>query len=278
MKKFLPVLFLLFGVLVFSETLKKEVNVKYSDLSSVNSVSFEFVNGKAEIKGDNVKSIVIKGFLTVRGKDQSICEDVLKNANIEIKKHGDELEISLNYDELKDKLGNNNSFFGFFCSWRKRVEIQVDLSIIVPSSLSIQFSGVNFDLAISDVKDAEVSNVNGNARIINADKVKCESVNGNVYIKDVKIKAGCEVVNGNFNIETNSNKLSSISFESVNGNAEIKLPLKVIGNISTESLTSKTVLNIKGKKIVKKNLEWKGDGNCDIDIETINGRIVIDTF
>ena len=278
MKKFVPVLFLLFGFLVFSETLKKEINVKYSDLSSVNSVSFEFVNGKAEIYGANVNSVIVRGFLTVNGKDQSLCEDVLKNANIKFKKHGDELEVSLNYDELKEKLGNNNSFFGFFCSWGKQTEIQVDLKITIPQNLDVDFSGVNFDLSISNVSNANLSNVNGNVKVLNANKVKCESVNGNISLKNILIKANCEVVNGNFTIETNSTKLSSISFESVNGNAEIKLPLKTIGSISTESLTSKTVFNIKGKKTIKKNLEWKGEGNCDINVETINGRIVIDAF
>ncbi len=278
MKKLLFALFLFWGVVVYSNTLQKEISYKLKDASKITTVSFEFINGKARVKGAKVNSIIVKGTITVRGKEQSICEDILKNAQLKVKSHGDELEISLNYEELKNKFDNNSGFLGFFCSWGKQSEVHVDLDVVLPERLNIDFSGVNFDLELSNIRNADLSNVNGNVYVVKANKVKCESVNGNITLRDIVFKADCEVVNGNLTFETKSSKISSISFESVNGNADIKLPASVIGTISTESLTSKTSLIVKGKRTVKKNLEWEGEGNCDIDVETINGRIVIEAF
>ncbi|BBB33151.1 hypothetical protein TTHT_1672 [Thermotomaculum hydrothermale] len=278
MKKiFLTFLFLV-GLSIHAEALQKDVNLKINDISSIRTVSFEFVNGKANIEGANIHSIEIKGTVKVKGKDQSVGEEILKKVNFKIKKHGDELEISLNYDELKKELSRGDGFLGLFCSWGRQPEISVNLDIKLPESLDVDFSGVNFDLEVLNVRNVEVENVNGDVKVENSRKVKCESVNGNVVFKNIEVKASCEVVNGNFSLDTKSSKISSISFESVNGNASIKLPLKTIGSISTESLTSKTTLILKGKKTVKKNLEWKGDGDCDIEVQTINGRITIEGF
>ena len=278
MKKLLFALFLFWGVVVYSNTLQKEISYKLKDASKITTVSFEFINGKARVKGAKVNSIIVKGTITVRGKEQSISEEILKNAELKVKSKGDKLEISLNYEDLKDKMEDNSGFMGFFCSWGKQSVVYVDLDITVPQRLKFDFSGVNFDLELSNIRNADLSNVNGNVYVVKANKVKCESVNGNITLRDIVFKADCEVVNGNLTFETKSSKISSISFESVNGNADIKLPASVIGTISTESLTSKTSLIVKGKRTVKKNLEWEGEGNCDIDVETINGRIVIEAF
>ncbi len=278
MKKVFFILFMvLFNIVVFSETLQKDVKFTLKDASALTTASFEFVNGRAKIVGENVKSLVIKGTISIKGTDESLYEEVLKNAKLIARVKGNKLEVSLNYEDLKEKY-KNRGFLGFFCSWGKQSNIFVDLEIIVPERLNIDFSGVNFDLELKNVKKADLSNVNGSVYVLEADSVECESVNGNISLENIVYKVDCEVVNGNLAIETRSKKINSISFESINGNVEIKIPFVAIGKISTHSITSKTYLMLKGKKIVDKNLEWKGNGSCDINVETINGKIVVEGF
>ena len=278
MKKFLILFSFLFVGMVFANTLTKNLSYSLSDASRFDTLSVEFINGKGVVKGTKENSVKVKVKVNIKSDDDSACQEVYDKLKLNVKTSGDEIDLSLNYDDLKKYLNSEISFFNLFCSHRKKVEMSVDVEIFIPSRFSIEFSGVNFDIKAEELKKVKISSVNGAIGAKNIGKVECESVNGNIVLKDIIYKVECEVVNGNLTLETNSEKLSSVSFESVNGNTKIRVPFNVIGDVETDSLTSKATLVLKGKKIVGKNLEWQGDGNCDIDVETVNGKIFIEGF
>ncbi len=276
MKRLLLLLVLVFSFVSNAETLTRNVDLSVK-ADSLKKIEFDFVNGKIEILGKKTNKLRITGKIEVKGKDQPSVQKVLNNVKLTHSVEGDTVSVSLNYDDLKDYLGNSG-FFNFFCSGKKRVHISVDLKVELPERMIVHFSGVNIDVKISNVKNADVENVNGDINITGVERVDCENVNGNLLLKDIKKKVSCDIVNGNLEFTSNSLDLVSISVDSVNGNCTIKLPFKAIGNVETSSITSKSVFVYNGKKLKGRSIEFNGDGNCDIEVDTVNGRIYIEGF
>ncbi len=276
MKRFWFFLLCFFALMLHAENLSKNVKLDLK-VNSLKKVEFEFVNGNMDIIGTKTDRLKVTGKVSVEGKDQASVQEVLNKVKLTHSFDGDSLSISLNYDDLKDYLGNSG-FFNFFCSGKKRVRLAVNLKVELPERMRVHFSGVNFDVEIKNLKSADVEDVNGDINISNLDRVKCENVNGNVVLRNIRKKVSCDIVNGNLEFSGNSLEMVSISVNSVNGNCTIKLPFKAIGNVETSSITSKSILVYKGKKIKGRNIEFQGDGNCDIEIDTINGRVYIEGF
>ena len=272
------IMFLIFALTatcIYADQLSKESEITITDLKGVNLISLDFVNGSCEIVGKKTGRVEIKAKIKVSGKNEATVEEALKNAELTVKKSGDSLDISLNYDKLRKYTGQCGGFWDFFSTVNNKVNISVNLKIIVPSHFSLELDGVNFDLSVKNLNKIDVSTVNGNVVAENIKKADCESVNGNIKIYNVIYKVNCEVVNGNLTVNTNSEELTDIVLESINGNADIIVPEKAVAKIETSSLTSKTVLK-RGEDIVRgKNLSWQGKGDCDINVETINGTINI---
>ena len=276
MKRFLFLLAFFLAFLSYAENLSKDVSLDLK-VNSLKKIEFDFVNGRIEILGKKSNSLKVRGKIEVKGKDQASVQKVLNNVKLTHSVKGDSISISLNYNDLKDYLGNSG-FFNFFCSGKKRVHISVDLKVEIPERMMVDFSGVNIDVKINNVKKADVENVNGDIEITNVERVDCENVNGNLLLKDIKKKISCDIVNGNLEFTSNSLDLISISVDSVNGNCSIKLPFKAIGNVETSSITSKSVFVYKGKKLKGRSIEFDGNGNCDIEVDTVNGKIYIEGF
>ncbi|GEM_PF-6506888 len=279
MKKLILFFFLSFAFnFVFAHSVEKKVSFSFKDTSKIKLLSLDFVNGTINVKGCKTNSVNISGKIKVRGDDQSVCEEVLKKVKIKTDLSGGELNISLNYKELRDYLGDSG-FFSWFCAKRtKKVNLSVELELTVPEGFNMEFSGVNVDISVSNLNRVDISTVNGDVNVEDAEKVECESVNGDIKLNRVVYSVKCSVVNGDFSFKTRSKKISSISFDSVNGDAKISVPASVIGDVETSSVSSKTTLILNGEKRKERDLKYKGEGKCDIDISTVNGDIVIEGF
>lgn len=219
------------------------------DASDDGYVNIEHLGGYATIKGWSKDQVQVKGELGDR-TEKFIFE-----------RNGNEVTIKV---KVKESRGWNNN-------WSD--EDGDNLEIFVPLNSQINYTSVNANVEVSDIKggadidtvngEIEVSDMSGRLRIgaVNGDiksknlsgDVKLEtingdirdqdstakessyhSVNGDIYSLSSSVEVKAETVNGE--IELNLDKVDSLSLNTVNGSVEARLELAKQGYVKASSV------------------------------------------
>jgi len=171
---------------------------------------------------------------------------------------------------------------------RLEVVVSVEGDAIVvrteqPSDTQGRTFEVEYNLIIPERLKGNITNVNGNI-LIDAmdDDVEVITVNGNITLQDHFGSADVTSTNGNLDATVTISLGGVIDMNAVNGSIDLDIPASTSatfaarvanGDISTSNLSlddaQSTPVSLTGVL---------GDGDGEIDIETVNGNIVLQGF
>ena len=173
--------------------------------------------------------------------------------SIEIKQSSNKLKIQTKYKKNNGLSWNNN-------------HSEVVYTLNVPNN-------VNLDSIELVNGDLELNGVTG--------RLDADLVNGSLKSDGLTASTKIEMVNGDMEIRfTDLSNAEKIKLESVNGNIELYLPSSADATIEAETVSGR-ISNEFGLKVIKHKYVGSqmngviGNGNIQINLENINGRIAI---
>ncbi|MEM7430319.1 MAG: DUF4097 family beta strand repeat-containing protein [Pseudomonadota bacterium] len=242
------------GLAMIAMPVKADVDVDRTvDASPTGEVEIETISGRIEVEGWSRNEVQVTG---------TIGDDV---EELIVERDGDEVTIKTEVDE--SWWGSSDSDADLLI--RVPAGSSVEVSTV---SSNIDVEGVNGEIeadAVSgnvtiDGADGDISGntVSGDVRITgNTSVIDVEgtSVSGNVIIKDVAGSAYGESVSGR--IEVSGDTFSEVDLETVNGRIEFRGELSDGAEFDAESVNGRIELAL------------TGDVSASFDIETFNGSI-----
>jgi|GEM_PF-1391889 len=228
-------------------------------------LSVETVNGNINFKGVEGEDIVIDADITVKGRKESVCRDLLERVEISVIEKGD--EISIEPDTPK--------------KWGYSISISFDIAL--PARMGVKGGTVNGGLSADNIRGGfELSTVNG---MVNAStcagSVDCKTVNGTVNIEGLQSHKASDAVqiqtvNGNIEVECAAPPPMNLNIETVNGSSELKLSEVPDARLSIEVFNGNIILkglpeigDLKARKTFDAVL---GKGTGKYKIESVNGN------
>ena len=215
-----------------------------------NYLSLNSINGNINITGiDSGESVVISGERIVKSESRSDAKEHLELLQVEIEENVS--DITIKTDQPDKSEGRNYT---------------INYNIKVPSNWQINVDHVNGNLEIVNIKnDIDASLINGKVDLSDIfGNVDVSIVNGS-FTGDVTISLNgyCQVnlVNGTINLEIPTSTSADFSASVVNG--LIRLNDLALENLSTSPHRASGTL---------------GEGEGNIDLETVNGPITVDGF
>ena len=218
---------------------------KSFQVDEASALRLQNINGKVEIIGWNQSTIEVNA--TISADDQ----DDLELISIDTEQTGNTVSVETKYKEKRF----NRSSSG-----------EVEYKVYVP-----------FQSSLSDI-----SLVNGSLDVEKVyGKIHVELVNGSLKIDDAKSDLDAASVNGSLKISfADVNSVDRINLETVNGSVRLGLPSNVDADLSIDTMHG-SINNDFGLKVDKRGFIGKelngviGNGQTDIDIESVNGSIKV---
>lgn len=163
----------------------------------------------------------------------------------------------------------DTDFSGIFRRWMNRNTRnteKVHATVYVPesSAVKLEIDNVNGRLSFNDVAfdNAEIDNVSGNVEFNNVliQRLQSDDVNGAIRFNELKVakRASFDMVNGSIRGQRFS--CERIDVETVNGSVD----LEIVGSPEDWDISIEGLL---------KNKTIRGNGNCRLHAETVNGSI-----
>ena len=228
-----------------SESFSFNIEINEQDYLRLNTI-----NGDIEITGiDGSESVVITGERIVKSDSRTDAEEHLEFLRVEIEENVSNITIETNQP---DKSEGRNYIINY--------------NIEVPSNWQINVNHVNGNLEILNIEnDIDASLINGNINLSDiSGNVDVSIVNG-TFIGDVTIPLNgyCRVnlINGILKLDIPKSTSADFSASVVNG--LIRLNDLALENLSTSPHRASGTL---------------GEGEGNIDLETVNGTITVNGF
>jgi DUF4097 and DUF4098 domain-containing protein YvlB len=210
----------------------------------------EGINGNIDVIAEaDAEEVVVGGFKRVRSSSLADAQAQLDRLEVDVGVEGDAIVIRT--EQPSDTEGRT---------------FEVEYNLIVPERL-----------------EGDVQNVNGNILIdAMGDDLEVSTTNGNITVQDHFGSATVTTTNGNLVATVTISSGGEILMTAVNGGLELDIP----------SITSATfAARLANGDITTSNLSLSdaqstpfsltgvlGDGDGEIDIETVNGNIVVQGF
>jgi hypothetical protein len=210
----------------------------------------EGINGNMDVIAESgTEDLVVGGFRRVRSSSLADAQEQLDRLQVNVSVEGDAIVIRT--EQPSDTEGRT---------------FEVEYNLIVPERL-----------------EGNIRNVNGNV-LIDAmdDDLEVITVNGNITLQDHFGSADVTTTNGNLDASVTISVGGVINMNAVNGGIELDIPASTSatfaarlanGDITTSGLSlddaQSTPFSLTGVL---------GDGDGEIDIETVNGNIVVQGF
>ncbi len=210
----------------------------------------EGINGNIDVIAESgTEDFVVGGFRRVRSSSLADAQEQLDRLEVVVSVEGDAIVVRT--EQPSDTQGRT---------------FEVEYNLIIPERLK-----------------GNITNVNGNI-LIDAmdDDVEVITVNGNITLQDHFGSADVTSTNGNLDATVTISLGGVIDMNAVNGSIDLDIPASTSatfaarvanGDISTSNLSlddaQSTPVSLTGVL---------GDGDGEIDIETVNGNIVLQGF
>ena len=170
-------------------------------------------------------------------------------------------------------------------SGRNHHDVDVILEIRAPHGATLEINGVTTSVHVEQVHGSvEIETVTGTIEYSgNATMLELTSVTGSIVAKTSSLIAGSfETVNGEIHFEGAVSAGAELEFEAVNGSIEVLLPADVSANFYVETMMGE-IVNDFGEQprrtsrwVPSQELSFRtGDGDADINIETLQGAVRI---
>ncbi len=255
---------------VHAAVLQDEYVKELKDVKGIRSIVIDNVNGDCVIIPGDSDVVRIEGAIRIKGGSDEECRDYYRKAEIKVTTEGEELVIDVIYPKTR----------GFFSIGRS-VNMRVDFEITVPVGLDIGVDLVNGDVTLEKMGDCNIDLVNGDVIASEINSIVVDVVNGSIEVREVAETVSCDLVNGSLKLFSSSEKLRKVVADSVNGTMQVHVPASVLGRIHMSSATGITYLKeevAEGEwkvKMKSKSVTMVDDGNARINLENVNGKIVL---
>ena len=210
----------------------------------------EGINGNIDVIAESgTEDFVVGGFKFVRSSSQADAEEQLDRLEVVVSVEGDAIVVRT--EQPSDTQGRT---------------FEVEYNLIVPERL-----------------EGNIRNVNGNI-LIDAmdDDVDVSTTNGNISLRDHFGSAEVRATNGNLDATVTLPQGGVLDMSTTNGSLDLDIPAGTSANfvarVANGSITT-SGLSLDNAQSTPVSLTGVlGDGDGEIDIETVNGNIVVQGF
>ena len=207
----------------------------------------EGINGNIDVIAESgTDDLVVGGFRRVRSSSLADAREQLERLQVDVRVEGDAIVIRT--EQPSDTEGRT---------------FEVEYNLIVPERL-----------------EGDIRNVNGNILIASMDDdVEVITTNGNITLQDHFGSAEVTSTNGNLSAAVTISLGGEIDMNTVNGNIDLDIPASTSATFSAKlangSITT-SGLSLDDAQSTPVSLTGiLGDGDGEIDIETVNGNIAV---
>lgn len=210
----------------------------------------EGINGNIDVIAESgTEDFVVGGFKFVRSSSRADAEEQLDRLEVVVSVEGDAIVVRT--EQPSDTQGRT---------------FEVEYNLIVPERL-----------------EGSIRNVNGNILIDSMeDDVDATTTNGNISLQDHFGSAEVRATNGNLDATVTLPQGGVLDMSTTNGSLDLDIPASTSANfvarVANGSITT-SGLSLDNAQSTPLSLTGVlGDGDGEIDIETVNGNIVVRGF
>lgn len=238
------------------------------DVEGQRRLRLDAINGSVEITGvSDIDSVVIWGERIVESESTIDAAQHLEDLYIRVGTHTD--EITVRTEQPRTAHGRN-----YIVNYR----------IHVPATWQIFVEHINGDVTVSSIaRKMEIDLVNGDVTIRSSDgNADVELTNGHMRLWDLSGNVGGKLTNGNIDGRVLLPRSETCTLKTVNGRITLSLPESVSAAFSAE-VTNGTIvlsdLDLQDQRVTSKSVAGVlGDGEGEVDLEAVNGNIVVNGF
>lgn len=220
------------------------------DATGVSGFELEGVNGNIDVIAvSGTEDFVVEGFKRVRSSSLADAEEQLERLEVVVTFEGDAIVIRT--DQPSDAQGRTFE--------------------------------VEYDLTVPERLEGDILNVNGNILVDSMDDdLQVTTTNGNISLQDHSGSAVMRTTNGNVGATVTMPLGGEIIMRAVNGNMDLDVPQSTSATFSARLANGEITtsnLSLSDAQATPVSLTGVlGNGNGEIDIETVNGNISVRGF
>lgn len=238
----------------------KETFEKTLDLKSGGIVILRNTNGTVNVNSWGKEQIRIFAEKTVRARNQSQAERIMKEVEIIIERSPDRIEIESDYP--RSHRGSGSFWDLFFGDSKGQISIVYELT--VPRQVQLDLKTTNGSIAVETVSgEVRVRTTNGSVKLLDTPgTVYARTTNGRIQAEITKFTEDDDIdlktTNGAIKLYLPESTRADIRATTTNGSISTDFPLEVSGRFTRKRLRG----SING-------------GGGKIDLDTTNGSIRI---
>jgi len=238
------------------------------DIEEQKRLRLEAINGSIEITGvSDTDSVVVWGERIVESESTIDAAQRLEGLHVRVGKHTD--EITVRTEQPREAHGRN-----YIVNYR----------IYVPATWQIFVEHINGNVTVSSIaRKMDIDLVNGDVTIRSSDgNVDVELTNGHMRLWDLSGNVEGKLTNGNIDGRILLPRSETCVLKTVNGRITLSLPQSASAAFSAE-VTNGTIvlsdLDLQDQRVTSRSVAGTlGDGEGEIDLEAVNGNIVVNGF
>ena len=244
------------GMVTMADELVQQDFEWSGQLAAGKTLEVKGVNGDVVARGVSGGGAAVTAVKKSKKKDPATVQ-------IEVIEHADGVTICAVYPTPEGKKPNKCAPGKEGRMSTHNNDVQVSFTVSVPEGVKFRGSSVNGEVSAENLTaDVVVSTVNGDVRISTSGLARATTVNGSIKAAlgraDWSGDLDFNTVNGGIELDLPSDLSATVSAQTVNGSIHTDFPLTVKGKFSSKKLSG-TI----------------GDGGRDLDLQTVNGSIVL---
>jgi len=226
------------------------------------------INGSVQITGvSGTDSVTIWGKRIVESESTIDAAQHLEDLYVRVNKDSD--EITVRTEQPKENRGRN---------------YVVNYRIRVPASWQIFVEHINGNVSVSSIaRSTEIDLVNGDVTIRSSGgTVDVKLTNGHMLLWDISGSVEGTLTNGNIDARILLPTSGTCALKTVNGMIDLEIPQSTSAAFSAEVTNGAIALadlSLQDQRVTLKSVVGTlGDGEGQIDLDAVNGNIVVTGF
>jgi hypothetical protein len=269
-----------------SRTEKITKEMAFELVKPENTLIVDNINGHVMVEGYDGKNVQVTVEKTITGKTEERLEEGMRDIQLGVIDRADTLILYIKgacmaFGREKNQHRRENGGWGYEwenCNNREeRFDYTMNFTIKVPRALNVCVSTINEG-------NVKISSVTG--------KVKAFNINGSISLAGMKEVSNANTINGDLNVEFETNPTAAGRFYSLNGDINALFRKGLSSKVSFKSFNGEFYTNLpelvalpvevekssdqKGTKFkVSGNRYQTGKGGAMLDFETFNGNVYL---
>ncbi len=205
-------------------------------MNSDGHIEIENLKGRIQVRAWDKRQVHISGSLG-KGVEQFIVEG-----------DADNLTVHVRYPRRSNDRNTEPTDLVLDVPRGVALEIQgvsADINVMGTAGDSLDIENVSGDVTVGAApRDVRIDSVSGDVRaVLHSRNINVESVSGDIAVRGrLTGEIEVETVSGNVSVDSQRQRVRSMSFASVSGDADLRVALAEGGSITTESVSGNTTL------------------------------------